>query len=131
MRPYTVLQLRVDFTVPVEDVVTGRVGIIYKAFETWAKAGMHGKATMTFLVVTRETSSELQRRMEPAFEKMGCVYYHWCHAAPKVAVARQGNDPFVHWLGVAWDKAGEWNNADHMRKSLVFRRVAKGKVDYR
>jgi hypothetical protein len=130
MRPYTVLQLRVDFTVHVEDVVSGRVGVIYKALGTWAKAGMHGKATMTFLVVTRETSSELQRRMEPAFEQMGCVDNHWCHVAPEVAVARRGQDPFVHYLGAAWQKAREWNKSENMRNPQVLRGVAKGKVDY-
>jgi hypothetical protein len=131
MKQNTVLQLRVDFTVALEEVVSGRIGVIYKAMGRWAKPCMHGKATITFLVVTQETSSELQRRLEPAFEQMGSVDNHWCHVAPQVAVAKRGGDPFVHWLDAAWDKARQLNNTQHMGKAQAFRGVPKGKVNYR
>jgi hypothetical protein len=127
-RHYTVLELRVDFTVSLEEIVERRIGIIYKSFKTWAKPCLHGKATVTFLVVTQETSSELQRRLEPTFEQVGSVDNHWCRIAPDVAVGKRGNDPFVHWLGAAWEKAREWNKPQDMRKAQVFGRPTKREV---
>jgi len=116
----TVLELRIDFTVALADVMEARIGAVYKAIGRWAKPGKHGKQTITFLVVTRETSAELQRRLEPAFEKMGCVENYWCQWAPKNAVARNGADPYVHWLAVAWQKAGERSDFQNMRKAQRF-----------
>jgi hypothetical protein len=127
-RQYSVLQLRVDFTVSLEEIVERRIGIIYKSFGTCAKPCLHGKATITFLVVTQETSSELRRRLEPALEQMGSVDNHWCHVAPTVAVGKRGGDPFVHWLGVAWDKAREWNKSEDVRQFKVFGRVSKREI---
>jgi hypothetical protein len=128
MRQYIVLQLRVDFTVNLEDIVQRGIGAIYKGLGRWAKPCLHGKATITFLVVTQETSSELQSRLQPTFEQMGSIENHWCHVAPNVAVGKRGGDPFVHWLGAAWEEARKRNKPENMRKPQFFRSAPKGRV---
>ena len=115
-----VLELRVDFTVALDDVMKGRIGAVYKAIGRWAKPCKHGKQTITFLVVTQETSTELTQRLKPAFEQMGCVEYYWCHFAPQSAVASTGFDPYVHRLGDAWQKARERDNFQNVRKTKRF-----------
>jgi hypothetical protein len=120
MRQYTVHLLRVDFKYHLEDNKV-RLGMIYRELKgCWAKTGMHGKATVTFIVVTRDTSTELQRGLGPTFEQMGSVENHWCFPAPTHAVARHGIDPFVDRLADAWQKAREWNKADHVGKTKWF-----------
>src|SRR5947209_4067170 len=109
--PHTVLLLRIDFKVDLEKMMGGKIGAVYKAIERWAKPAMHGRATVSFLVVTKETSTELHRRLRPTFEKMGSVENYWCYVAPQVAVASNGLDPFVHWLEAAWKQAREWDQA--------------------
>jgi hypothetical protein len=124
-RRYTVLLLRVDFKYDLEEVMKGGIGTVYKALERWAKPCMHGRATISFVIVTKETSTELYHRLRPAFEKMSSVENYWCYVAPSVAVASKGADPFVHWLDAAWKKARELNESEHMRKPKVFGRFPK------
>jgi len=89
---------------------------------------LHGKQTISFVLVTPETSTELHRRLDPPLKEMGCVEHFWTFLAPEVAVSEAGSDPFVHWLSRAWEKAREWNQAEDMRHSQSFRRVPKGRV---
>jgi hypothetical protein len=112
-----VLELRVDFTVDLADMVERRIGAVYKAIGRWAKPGKHGKMTITFIVITNETSTELTRRLNTPFEKMGCVENYWCGFAPKTAAARNSADPYIHWLEVAWKKVGERPESYYMRKA--------------
>ncbi len=125
---HQVMVLRVDFKVALEDIMERGIGAVYKAIGRWAKPGMHGKATISFLVVTNETSTELHRRLRPALEQMGSVENYWCYLAPEVAVANRGSDPFVHWLGAAWDKARQWNASEDVGKSKFFRNIPKRTV---
>jgi hypothetical protein len=127
-RRYQVLLLRVDFKHALEDIMERGIGSIYKAINGWAKPGMHGKATISFLHVTKETSTELHTRLRAPFEKVGSIENYWCYVAPEVAVANKGGDPFVHWLTAAWDKARQWNASEDVGKSKFFRNFPKRSV---
>jgi hypothetical protein len=128
-RQHTVLELRVDFKYDdLEEARKRAFGRIFKAIGQWAKPGKHGRATITILVVTTETSAELLGRLTPTLEQIDGVDNRWCSVAPQVAVALHGgNDPYVHWLEASWKEARKRNESHHMRQSQRFG-VAKRRV---
>jgi hypothetical protein len=128
MRQQTVLELRVDFKYDLEDIRQQAIGRIVKAIKRWTKPALHGRASCTFVLISNETSTELLRRMTATLEEIDSVDNYWCRAAPTVAVARNGLDPYVHWLDAAWKQARKWNEEEDMRKSQVFRRSPKGRI---
>jgi hypothetical protein len=129
MRDQTVLELRVDFKYDLEDVLKRGIARIVSAIGRWAKPAKHGRATVTFLVISNETHAEMSRRLSPALEQMDSINNFWISYAPKSAIARHGTaDPYIHWLRVAWEKAGQSNQSENMRHPQRFRRFPKGRV---
>jgi len=125
-----VLELRVDFKYDLERAVHD-VGRIYKVFGRWTKPGMHGKSTVTFLLVTTETSTELVKRLRPTLDEITSIENYWCRVAPQVVVTKHGIDPYSTYLDLAWKKAREWNQPKHVRQSQRFNIVAERRVEDR
>jgi hypothetical protein len=123
-----VLELRVDFKYDLERA-GGDVGRIFKAFGRWAKPGMHGKCTVTFLVITTETSTELVKRLRPTLDEITSIENYWCKVAPQVVVTKHGIDPYSSYLELAWKRAREWNQPKNVRQPQRFNVIAERRVE--
>jgi hypothetical protein len=125
-----VLELRVDFKYDLERARRD-LARIYKAFGRWAKPGLHGKSTITFLLVTTETSTELVKRLRPTLDEITSIDNFWCRVAPQVIVTKHGIDPYSTYLDLAWKKAREWNQSKHMRQPQRLHVISERRIEDR
>jgi hypothetical protein len=70
----------------------------------------------------------LSYRLATVLEQVRGIDNYWVSYAPRSIAAKNNPDPFAHWLKVAWEKAGEANQSQHMRKSQRLRRFTERKV---
>jgi hypothetical protein len=83
------------------------------------KACMHGKRSLSYVVVTHETERECRERIKDELERLESIDGYWIFPAPKPdhVVGRVGPfDPLAHWLRLGWVEAREWRDSENMRE---------------
>jgi hypothetical protein len=122
-----VFEVRVDFKYDVEEIRSHFLAAIKRELGGFYP-GKHGKATITLLMTRSGTHTDLSNRLAAVLEQVRGVDNHWVSYAPRSIAAKHSADPFAHYLRVAWEKVGEANQSQHMRKAQRLRRFTERKV---
>jgi len=106
--------LHVEFKVDLE-YATREIKAVRMAIERWALPCMHGKRSLAFVIVTKETDVELVQRLRPVLDDVTANYR--VHEAPRVVVARHGSiDTLVTRVADAWNEIRQRRNPEYMRQ---------------
>jgi hypothetical protein len=112
------LLLRVDFSFPLEKanhVIAKIIGPLQR--QMW-KCN-HGKYSISFVVVTEETSLELVKRLGLA--DITGIEDYFCHVAPIGVICKHGGLNTLHTaITKAWNTCGQRRNPEYMRQTKRF-----------
>jgi hypothetical protein len=118
MRLPTPLLLRVEFAFEVQHANHAIAQIVQPLKRRMWKCG-HGKRSISFIVITEESSLELVKRL--GLDQMDAVEDYLCHIAPIGAVCKHGSFGSIHTaLTKAWETVGQRRHPEYVCQTKRF-----------
>jgi hypothetical protein len=118
MRVKQPLLLRVEFSFPLEKAQHVIGQIVRPLSWPWWKCS-HGKYSISFVVVTEESSLELVKRLR--LDEITAVEDYTCHTAPIGVICKHGGMNTLHTaVSKAWDAVGKRRNPEYVRQTKRF-----------
>ena len=112
------LLLRVDFAFPIENAHHVIAKIVTPLERRMWKCN-HGKYSLSFVIVTEESSRELVKRL--GLDDMSGVADFLCHVAPIGVITKHGGVNTLHTaVTKAWESVGKWRHPEYMRQAKRF-----------
>lgn len=112
------LLLRVEFAFELEKA-NHIIGQIIRSLhrKVW-KCG-YGKRSISFVVVTEESSLELVKRLQ--LDSFEAIEDYFCHVAPIGAICKHGSFNTLHTvLNQAWEHLGQRRHPEYVRQTKRF-----------
>ena len=128
-RPKQPLLLRLEFTFEIEHAGYALKPIERSIFRDFWKCS-HGKRSISFVILTQESSRELVTRLE--LDKVTSLEDYSCHVAPIGAISKHGGLSTLHdALKKAWAAVGERGNPAYRRQRKRFDPHTESRADDR
>ena len=118
MRVRQPLLLRVEFAYPLEQA-DRVIGQIVKPLQRQMWKCSHGKYSISFVIVTEESSNELVKRL--GLSNIEAIVDYTCHVAPIGVICKHGGFNTLHTaVTKAWYAVGQRRNPAYMGQSKRF-----------
>jgi len=118
MRLRTPLLLRLEFTYPLENA-DRVIGQIIKPLQRKMWKCAHGKYTISMVIITEESSSELVKRLQ--LDNIEAITDFSCNIAPIGAICKHGGMNSLHTaLSKAWEEVGQRRHPEYVRQTQRF-----------
>ena len=84
----------------------------------WHRKAQHMRYSVTFVIVTSKTETDLMNRLRTKMERVRAVERFWVFLAPHFAMCTDGPvDPFSSAILDAWDVVRDRNQPQDMRRA--------------
>jgi hypothetical protein len=92
------------------------IQLISREIGGWYRTAMHGRKAMAFVIMSKNSRTELIDRLRPLLDSLYELENYWCFYAPSAIESKHGGiDPMTSRIIEGWDRVGQSREAEDVR----------------